>query len=56
MELSFCPKVTTGHQDDIQVIERTLLANTGLTYSQDIQPWLGEEITAAVVSLDLDKN
>lgn len=50
------PKLRQATKDDIQAIERALLANTGLTYSQDIQPWLGEEITVAMVSPDLDQN
>jgi hypothetical protein len=40
---------------DIEQIEQTLLAGTGLDYKQDIVPWLGEEITAAVFSADLDQ-
>jgi hypothetical protein len=43
------------HRDQAR-IEQVLLANTGLSYSRDIQPWLGEEVTAAMVTLDLDQN
>jgi hypothetical protein len=32
----------------------SLLANTGLDYRRDIQPWLGNEITVAVSSIDID--
>jgi hypothetical protein len=41
---------------EIQEVERSLLAKTGLNYQKEIQPWLGEEITLAVTSLDLDRN
>lgn len=41
---------------EIREVERSLLAKTGLDYQKEIQPWLGEEITLAVTSLDLDRN
>ncbi|NET55005.1 MAG: DUF3352 domain-containing protein [Symploca sp. SIO2E6] len=39
-------------------LENSLLANTSvdLDYRRDIQPWLGDEITLAVISLDYDRN
>ncbi|HIK44241.1 MAG TPA: DUF3352 domain-containing protein [Leptolyngbyaceae cyanobacterium M65_K2018_010] len=43
-------------QADITQLEQALLADTGLSYRRDIQPWLGEEITAAVVSPDVDQD
>ncbi|HAC65061.1 MAG TPA: hypothetical protein DCF68_16420 [Cyanothece sp. UBA12306] len=44
-----------SHQQFL-TLEKQLLAKTGLDYSQQIQPWLGEEITLAVTSLDFDHN
>jgi hypothetical protein len=41
---------------DQQRIEQLLLANTGLSYSRDIQPWLGDEVTVALVTPDLDQD
>jgi len=35
---------------------QTLLASTGLDYRSDIQPWLGDEITFAVTTADLDRD
>ncbi|MBO3461297.1 DUF3352 domain-containing protein [Aetokthonos hydrillicola Thurmond2011] len=35
-------------------IKTGLLADTGIDYQKDIQPWLGNEITLAVTSLDID--
>jgi hypothetical protein len=40
---------------EIRSLEKSLLANTGLDYQREIEPWLGEEITLAVTSLDLDR-
>ncbi|GAB4546135.1 MAG: hypothetical protein Tsb0014_40550 [Pleurocapsa sp.] len=37
-------------------LKTNLLAKTGLDYQKDIKPWLGEEITLAVTSLDYDRN
>ncbi|PLZ34409.1 hypothetical protein CBP27_08440 [Fischerella thermalis WC542] len=51
--------------DKLQVLERegelsklktSLLASTGLDYKQDIQPWLGNEITLAVTTQDIDRD
>ncbi len=37
-------------------IKRILLANTGLNYGRDIQPWLGSEVTLALMTPDVDRN
>ncbi|MGV2826647.1 DUF3352 domain-containing protein [Myxosarcina sp. GI1(2024)] len=37
-------------------LKTNLLAPTGLDYRRDIKPWLGEEITLAITSLDYDRN
>ncbi len=37
-------------------LKTNLLAKTGLNYRHDIKPWLGEEITLAVTSLDYDRD
>ncbi|KOP25718.1 hypothetical protein AMR41_13460 [Hapalosiphon sp. MRB220] len=51
--------------DKLQALERerelsklktSLLANTGVDYKQDIQPWLGDEITLAVTTQDIDRD
>lgn len=36
-------------------LRQSLLGSTGLNYQTDIQPWLGEEITFAVTTLDIDR-
>ncbi|PZO44653.1 MAG: hypothetical protein DCF17_03745 [Shackletoniella antarctica] len=48
------PRLRQEVRRDQERIEQLLLANTGLSYSRDIQPWLGEEVTAALVTPDLD--
>jgi hypothetical protein len=37
-------------------LKTNLLANTGIDYQEDIKPWLGNEITLAVTSLDIDRD
>ena len=41
-------------RDELDQLKQSLLANTGLDYKQDIQPWLGNEVTLAVTALDFD--
>lgn len=55
-EFLTAPNLRQATRRDIDQIKQTLLAGTGLTYDQDIFPWLGEEVTVAVVSPDLDQN
>lgn len=50
------PKQRKTLRNDRERLERALLAQTGLTYEQDFQPWLGEELTAALVTPDLDQD
>ncbi len=44
-----------AHQEFNQ-LKNSLLANTGLNYQTDVRPWLGDEVTLAVTSLDFDRN
>lgn len=37
-------------------LEQNILGKTGLNYDQDIKPWLGNEITFAVMAADYDRN
>lgn len=37
-------------------VKQSLLANTGLEYERDVQPWLGDELTLAITSLDIDRD
>lgn len=37
-------------------LKNSLLSKSGLDYQQDIQPWLKDEITLAVTTLDIDRD
>jgi hypothetical protein len=41
---------------ELSGIKTSLLAKSGIDYRQDIQPWLGNEITLAVTNLDIDRD
>ena len=41
---------------EFEQIKKTLLANTDLDYSRDIQPWIGDEITFAITTPDFDRD
>lgn len=41
---------------ELEQFQQSLLADTGLTYAQDIQPWLGDEVTLAITTLDIDRD
>jgi hypothetical protein len=41
---------------ELNQIENSLLAGTDINYQRDIRPWLGDEVTLAVTSLDFDRN
>lgn len=43
-------------RQELNQLKTSLLSNTGLNYERDIQPWLGEEITLAVTSQDIDRD
>ncbi|ABA21286.1 conserved hypothetical protein [Trichormus variabilis ATCC 29413] len=41
---------------EISKLKTSLLAKSGIDYKQDIQPWLKDEITLAVTTLDIDRD
>lgn len=43
-------------REQLDKIKQSLLANTDLDYRRDIQPWLGDEITLAVTTPDIDSD
>lgn len=47
---------TRGRERIADQLKTNLQAYTGLNYRQDIQPWLGAEITLAVTTSDIDRN
>ncbi|MEG4106050.1 DUF3352 domain-containing protein [Microcoleus sp. S13_C5] len=48
------PEERSRSHAEFEQIKKSFLANTGLDYSRDIQPWIGDEITLAVTTPDLD--
>jgi hypothetical protein len=50
------PQKRRGAIAEFQQLENSLLANLGLDYQRDIQPWIDDELTLAVTSLDVDRN
>ncbi|MBW4663492.1 MAG: DUF3352 domain-containing protein [Chroococcus sp. CMT-3BRIN-NPC107] len=43
-------------KDELNQLKTSVLANTGIDYEQDIQPWIGDEITAAITTSDRDRD
>ncbi len=41
-------------QREADQLKQSLLKNTGLAYDQDIEPWIGNELTFALTDTDLD--
>ena len=43
-------------EDELSKLKTSLLAKSRIDYKQDIQPWLGDEITLAITTLDIDRD
>ncbi|MDX2231415.1 MAG: DUF3352 domain-containing protein [Leptolyngbyaceae cyanobacterium bins.349] len=41
---------------ELAQFEQSLLTDTGLNYERDVQPWLGDEVTLAITTLDIDRD
>ncbi|PSN20364.1 hypothetical protein C7271_02630, partial [filamentous cyanobacterium CCP5] len=54
-QLLAAPDIRGDIQAEVKRIEGSLLAGTGLSYQADFRPWLGEEVTFALTSPDLDE-
>ncbi|MBV8887509.1 MAG: DUF3352 domain-containing protein [Chroococcidiopsidaceae cyanobacterium CP_BM_RX_35] len=50
------PDRLSRKQRSLNQLKTNLLASTGLEYQRDLQPWLGNEITLAITSPDMDRN
>lgn len=48
------PEERSRSHAEFEQIKKSLLANTGLDYRRDIEPWIGDEITLAVIDIDFD--
>lgn len=49
-------RIRSRSRQELDRIKDQFLASRQLDYDQDIKPWLGEEITLAVTSLDYDRD
>ena len=43
-------------REELERLQQSLLASTELNYQQDIRPWLGDEVTWAVTTPDIDRD
>ncbi|MGB5959564.1 MAG: DUF3352 domain-containing protein [Coleofasciculaceae cyanobacterium] len=43
-------------RNELKQLENSILAKQGIDFRRDIRPWLGDEITVAVTSLDFDRD
>ena len=50
------PEERSRSHAEFEQIKKSLLANTGLDYSRDIQPWIGDEITLALTTPDFARD
>ncbi|MBW4418143.1 MAG: DUF3352 domain-containing protein [Myxacorys californica WJT36-NPBG1] len=41
---------------ELDQFKQGILGSTDLDYRRDVQPWLGDEVTAAITALDVDRN
>ena len=43
-------------EEELSKLKTSLFAKSSIDYKQDIQPWLGNEITLAIATLDIDRD
>ncbi|MBW4614378.1 MAG: DUF3352 domain-containing protein [Desmonostoc vinosum HA7617-LM4] len=43
-------------EGELSKLKTSLLAKSSIDYKEDIQPWLGDEITLAITTLDIDRD
>ncbi|MFN6462150.1 MAG: DUF3352 domain-containing protein [Nostoc sp. DedVER02] len=43
-------------EEELSKLKTSLFAKSGIDYKQDVQPWLGNEITLAISTLDIDRD
>lgn len=50
------PSARRQSRQELERFKSSLLVSSSLDYRQDIQPWLGEEVTLAVTNQDIDRD
>jgi hypothetical protein len=43
-------------EEELSKLKTSLFAKSGIDYKEDVQPWLGNEITLAIATLDIDRD
>ncbi|MBD2725655.1 DUF3352 domain-containing protein [Nostoc sp. FACHB-892] len=43
-------------EGELSQLKTSLFAKSGIDYKEDVQPWLGDEITLAITTLDIDRD
>ncbi|MEH1839726.1 MAG: DUF3352 domain-containing protein [Nostoc sp.] len=43
-------------EGELSKLKTSLFAKSGIDYKEDVQPWLGDEITLAITTLDIDRD
>ncbi|MCW5314026.1 DUF3352 domain-containing protein [Nostoc sp. KVJ3] len=43
-------------EEELSKLKTSLFSKSGIDYKQDVQPWLGNEITLAITTLDIDRD
>lgn len=49
------PSDRAATRREFEQFQQGILGNSELDYRRDVQPWLGDEITAAITTLDIDR-
>jgi hypothetical protein len=55
-QLATAPGQRRQAHRELTQLKQGLLLNTGLDYEQDVKAWLGDEVTVAITTLDLDRD
>lgn len=50
------PQERRKTRSELERLKTSVLANSSLDYDRDVKPWVGDEITVAVTTLDIDRD
>lgn len=50
------PQERRRTRSELNQLKTSVLANTSLDYERDVKPWVGDEISVAVTTLDIDRD
>ncbi|MCU0552271.1 MAG: DUF3352 domain-containing protein [Leptolyngbya sp. Prado105] len=55
-QLSVKPGERSATRAEFEQFKQGILGSSDLNYKRDVQPWLGNEVTAAITTLDIDRD